>query len=45
MQFFHFRDASIMMLFWHLGNVAVFSALAGWIAQYVLGWRHVKPAP
>jgi hypothetical protein len=40
MQFFHFRDASIMMLFWHLGNVAVLSALAGWIAQYVLGWRH-----
>lgn len=42
MQFFHFRDASIMMLFWHLGNVAVLSALAGWIAKYVLGWPHAK---
>jgi hypothetical protein len=44
MQFFHFRDASIMMLFWHLGNVAVLSALAGWIAQNVLGWRHARAA-
>ena len=40
MQFFHFRDASIMMLFWHLGNVAVLSALAGWTAHHVLRWRH-----
>jgi hypothetical protein len=44
MQFFHFRDASIMMLFWHLGNVAVLSVLAGWIARYVLGWRHASDA-
>lgn len=44
MQFFHFRDASIMMLFWHLGNVAILSALAGWIAQSVLGWRHARAA-
>ena len=44
MQFFHFRDASIMMLFWHLGNVAVLSALAGGIARYVLGWRHASAA-
>jgi len=44
MQFFHFRDASIMMLFWHLGNVAVLSTLAAWIARYVLGWRHARAA-
>jgi hypothetical protein len=43
MQFFHFR-ASIMMLFWHLGNVAILSALAGWIARSVLGWRHARAA-
>jgi hypothetical protein len=43
MQFFHFR-ASIMMLFWHLGNVAILSALAGWIAHSVLGWRHARAA-
>jgi hypothetical protein len=42
MQFFHFRDASIMMLVWHLGNVAILSALAGCIAHQVLGWRHAK---
>ena len=42
MQFFHFRDASIMILFWHLGNVAVLSMLAGWLGQYVLGWHHAK---
>jgi hypothetical protein len=44
MQFFHFRDAGIMMLFWHLGNVAVLSALAGWVGQYVLGWAHATAA-
>lgn len=44
MQIFHFRDASIMMLFWHLGNVAVLSVLAGWLGDHVLGWRHVKGA-
>jgi len=44
MQFFHFRDASIMMLFWHLGNVAVLSLLAGWLGAHVLGWHHAKAA-
>lgn len=42
MQLFHFRDASIMVLFWHLGSVAVLSALAGWLGGHVLGWRHAK---
>lgn len=44
MQVFHFRDASIMLLFWHLGNVAVLSVLAGWLGGHVLGWRHAKAA-
>ena len=44
MQFFHFRDASIMLLFWHLGNVAVLSVLAGWLGRYALGWRHANAA-
>jgi len=42
MQLFHFRDASIMMLFWHLGSVAVLSALAGWLGGHLLGWRHAS---
>jgi hypothetical protein len=42
MQIFHFRDASIMLLFWHLGSVGVLSALAGWLGERVLGWRHAS---
>jgi len=42
MQLFHFRDASVMMLVWHLGSVAVLSALAGWLGEHVLGWRHAS---
>jgi hypothetical protein len=39
MQIFHFRDASIMVLVWHLGSVAVLSALAGLAGERVIGWR------
>lgn len=39
MQLFHYRDASIMILFWHLGNVAVLSLLARWLGGHVLAWR------
>jgi hypothetical protein len=40
MQLFHFRDASIMVLVWHLGSVAVISALAGLAGERLIGWRH-----
>jgi len=40
LQFFHFRDASIMILAWHLGAAAVLSALGGWFGERLLGWRH-----
>lgn len=40
MQLFHFRDASIMVLVWHLGSVAVISALAGLAGERLVGWRH-----
>src|SRR5262245_53446558 len=30
MQLFHIHDASIVLLIWHLGGVAVISLLAGW---------------
>jgi hypothetical protein len=39
LQFAHFRDASIMVLAWHLGAAAVLSALGGWLGERVLGWR------
>jgi hypothetical protein len=42
MQIFHFRDASIMLLSWHLGSVGVLSVLAGWLGERVLGWRHAS---
>ena len=40
LQFFHFRDATIMVLVWHLGSVAVLSMLAGALGPRILGWRH-----
>jgi hypothetical protein len=42
MQAFHFRDASIMVLVWHLGSVMLLSALAGWLGKHVLGWRRTS---
>jgi hypothetical protein len=39
LQFAHFRDASIMVLTWHLGAAAVLAALGGWFGERVLGWR------
>ena len=39
LQFAHVRDASIMVLTWHLGAAAVLSALGGWLGERVLGWR------
>lgn len=46
LQFAHVRDASIMVLAWHLGAAAVLSALGGWLGQLVLGWRDPRsPLP
>jgi hypothetical protein len=42
LQFAHTRDASIMVLVWHLGAAAVLTTLGGWLGQRVLGW---KPGP
>ena len=39
LQFAHMRDASIMVLTWHLGAAAVLSALGGWLGDRVLGWQ------
>jgi hypothetical protein len=42
LQFAHFRDASIMVLAWHLGAAAVLSALCGWLGGRVLAWRPAR---
>src|SRR5262245_39652731 len=39
LQFAHARDASIMVLVWHLGAAAVLAALGGSLGVRVLGWR------
>jgi hypothetical protein len=39
LQFAHARDASIMVLVWHLGAAGVLSALGGWFGGRLLGWR------
>jgi hypothetical protein len=44
MQFAHLRDASIMVLTWHLGAAAVLSVAGAWLGRLVLGWRHMPRA-
>lgn len=39
LQFFHARDASIMVLTWHLGGAAVLAILGAAFGGQLLGWR------
>jgi hypothetical protein len=39
LQFAHLRDASIMVLVWHLGAAAVLLVLGGSLGERVLGWQ------
>lgn len=43
LQFFHARDASIMVLTWHLGGAAVLALLGSLFGRRLLGWRDVAP--
>ncbi len=45
LQFAHARDASIMVLTWHLGAAAILSAVGGWLGEFVLGWRQTRIVP
>lgn len=45
LQFAHARDASIMVLTWHLGAAAILSAVGGWFGEFVLGWRQTRIVP
>lgn len=42
LRLFHYQDASMMVLVWQLGTVAVLSALAGLVGNRVLDWRRVR---
>jgi len=44
LQFAHVRDASIMVLTWHLGAAAVFAAMGGWLGERVLSQPDRLPA-
>ncbi|MBI3706156.1 MAG: DUF1109 family protein [Proteobacteria bacterium] len=39
LRFFHPQDASLMVLVWQFGSVALMSATAGWFGRRVIDWR------
>jgi hypothetical protein len=39
LRFFHAEDASIMVLVWQFGTVAILTAVSGSLGRYVLKWR------
>ena len=41
LRLFHFGDASIMVLFWHVGAIALLSALAACLGRQGLHWSRV----
>jgi hypothetical protein len=41
MRLFHLGDASIMVLVWHLGAVALLAAIAGAFGRSIVAWRYV----
>jgi hypothetical protein len=43
LRLFHLGDASLMVLFWHLGGCAVLAGLASLVGRRVLYWKHVAP--
>jgi hypothetical protein len=44
LRLFHYQDASLMVLIWQFGSVALLSALAGWSGGHILRWRHAEMA-
>jgi hypothetical protein len=41
LRLFHLGDASIMVLFWHVGSMLLLSAFAACLGRQILHWRHV----
>ncbi|OCP19379.1 hypothetical protein BC361_31130 [Ensifer sp. LC54] len=44
LRLFHYQDASLMVLIWQFGSVALLTLLAGWNGKYILRWPHVRTA-
>jgi hypothetical protein len=44
LRLFHYQDASLMVLVWQFGSVALVTALAGWRGKHILHWSHVRMA-
>lgn len=44
LRLFHPQDASLMVLVWQFGTVALLSALAGWSGASILRWPHAATA-
>ena len=41
LRLFHATDASLMVLVWQLGTVAILTTMAGCVGRYVLHWRGI----
>jgi hypothetical protein len=41
LRLFHASDASLMVLVWQLGTVAILTTMAGCVGRYVLHWRGI----
>jgi hypothetical protein len=42
LRLFHYQDASLMVLVWQFGSVALLAALASWRGDHLLQWRHAR---
>ncbi len=43
LRLFHPIDASLMVLVWQFGSVALLTAIAGWLGHHVHNWRRILP--
>lgn len=44
LRLFHIQDASLMVLVWQFGSVAILALLASWTGRYILRWPHLRVA-
>jgi hypothetical protein len=44
LRLFHPQDASLMILVWQFGSVALLSIRAGWGGHRILDWRQLEHA-
>ncbi len=41
LRLFHPQDASLMVLIWQVGSVALLTALSAWVGRHLVRWRHL----